>query len=57
VVDATKVRVGAGAVLGSFQVGAFPREMRVSADAGTLFLTSFASRTIQIVDLARLRWK
>jgi DNA-binding beta-propeller fold protein YncE len=57
VVDATKMTSGAAAVLGSFSAGAFPREMRISADGHTLFLTNFASRTLQIVDLDRLHWR
>ncbi|HTE47919.1 MAG TPA: YncE family protein [Gemmatimonadaceae bacterium] len=54
VVDATKLDAGAGAVFGSIAAGAFPREMRVSADGRTLFLTNFGSSSIEMIDLARL---
>ena len=54
VIDATRVAAGASAVVGSILAGAFPRELRVTADGRTLFLTNFGSRTIQMVDLARL---
>lgn len=53
VVDASKVGAGASAVVGSIPSGDFPREMRVTADGQTLVLTNFASRTIELVDLAR----
>jgi DNA-binding beta-propeller fold protein YncE len=33
--------------------GAFPREMRLSTDGRTLFLTNFSSDSLQIVDLQR----
>jgi DNA-binding beta-propeller fold protein YncE len=54
VIDATKIAAGASAVIGSIPAGAFPRELRVSADGRTLFLTNFGSRTIQMIDLTRL---
>jgi DNA-binding beta-propeller fold protein YncE len=54
VIDAAKVAAGASAVIGSIPAGAFPRELRVSADGRTLFLTNFGSRTIQMIDLTRL---
>jgi DNA-binding beta-propeller fold protein YncE len=41
-------------VLGTIQAGAFPREMRVASDGGTLFLTNFNSKTIEMIDVARL---
>jgi DNA-binding beta-propeller fold protein YncE len=53
VVDASKVSEGSSAVVGSIPSGDFPREMRVTADGKTLVLTNFASRTIELVDLAR----
>ena len=40
-------------VSGHIPAGAFPREMRLSADGSTLFLTNFSSDTVQIVDLKR----
>jgi DNA-binding beta-propeller fold protein YncE len=54
VIDAAKVRLGKDAVLGTIAAGAFPREMRLTADGRTLLLTNFASRTLQIIDVARL---
>ena len=55
VIDASRVREGAAAVLGTIPAGAFPRELRVTADGKTLVLTNFASRTVQLVDLARVK--
>lgn len=54
VIDATKVESGAAAVVGSIPAGAFPRELRVTADGKTLLATNFNSKTLEIVDLARL---
>ena len=54
VIDAARVRDGAGAVLGSIAAGGFPRELRVTADGRTLLLTNFTSRTVQVIDLQRL---
>lgn len=58
VIDATKVAAGAGtgtgAVIGSIPAGAFPRELRVTTDGRALVLTNFGSRTIQLIDLARV---
>jgi DNA-binding beta-propeller fold protein YncE len=54
VVDAAKLRAGGKkAVLGEIPAGAFPRELRLSADGRTLFLTNFTSRTLEMIDLAR----
>jgi DNA-binding beta-propeller fold protein YncE len=33
--------------------GSFPREMRLSPDGNTLFLTNFSSDSLQIIDLKR----
>jgi hypothetical protein len=54
VIAADKVDSGAVAVLGSIAAGAFPRELRVTADGRTLFLTNFGSRTVEMFDTARL---
>jgi DNA-binding beta-propeller fold protein YncE len=54
VIDAAKVSTGAAAVLGTIPAGAFPRELRVSADGRTLFVTNFNSKTLELVDLSRL---
>jgi len=53
IVDAAKLRAGTRANIGTIPAGAFPRELRVSADGRTLFVTNFASRTLEVVDLAR----
>ena len=57
VLDAAKMESGGEAMLGSIAVGAFPREMRVSADGHTLFLTNFGSNSIQLIDLDHLPMK
>ena len=53
VVDANKLRAGGRADIGTIPAGAFPRELRVSADGRTLFVTNFASRTLESIDLPR----
>ena len=54
VVDAAKIGGGENAILGSIPAGAFPRELRVTADGRTLIATNFASGSVEVVDLARL---
>ncbi len=41
------------AITAHIPAGSFPREMRLSPDGNTLFLTNFSSDTLQIVDLKR----
>lgn len=41
-------------LIGTIPAGAFPRELRVTADGNTLLATNFGSRTLQVVDLRRL---
>ena len=53
VVDVARLRDGRPAVVGTIQAGAFPRELRLTADGRTLFVTNFASRTLEMIDLAR----
>jgi len=53
VVDAAKLRTGARAVIGTMPAGAFPRELRETADGHTLFVTNFASQALEMIDLAR----
>lgn len=55
IVDAARLRAGAPAVLGTIPAGAFPRELRVAPNGQTLFVTNFASRTLEMIDLARVR--
>jgi len=40
-------------VVSHIQAGAFPREMRLSPDGNTLFLTNSSSGSLQIIDLKR----
>jgi DNA-binding beta-propeller fold protein YncE len=55
VLDAAKLeKKGADATIGTIRSGAFPREMRVSADGHTLFLTNAQSRSLQVIDIDRL---
>lgn len=53
VVDAAKLRAGTDAVIGKIPAGAFPRELRVTPDGRTLFVTNFGSRTLEMIDLER----
>jgi DNA-binding beta-propeller fold protein YncE len=48
VLDADKL-----AITAHIPAGSFPREMRLSSDGNTLFLTNFSSESLQIVDLKR----
>lgn len=54
VLDAAKIPRGMSAVLGTIPAGSFPREMAVSSDQRTLFLTNFGSNSLQVIDVARL---
>ena len=54
VLDSVKMLEGAVAVLGTIPTGAFPREMAVSSDGRTLFVTNFGSQSLQIIDIERL---
>ena len=54
VIDTARMASGAEAVTGSIEAGAFPREIRITADGGTLLVTNFASRNVEFVDLARV---
>jgi DNA-binding beta-propeller fold protein YncE len=54
VMDAAKMQDGAAAVLGTIPAGAFPREMAVSTDGRTLFLSNFGSQSLQVIDIANL---
>lgn len=53
VLDARKGAASA-TLVGVVPAGAFPRELRVTADGRTLLVSNFASKTLQVVDLARL---
>lgn len=54
VVDASRVRNGGSAVVGTIAAGAFPRELRLTADGRTLLATNFGSRSLEVIDLARV---
>lgn len=45
---------GAPAVIARVPAGAFPRQLHLAADGRTLYVTNFASQTLQVVDLARV---
>jgi DNA-binding beta-propeller fold protein YncE len=55
VIDPAKAALGRGAVIGAIPAGEYPRELAVSNDGRTLFLTNFFSNTVQIVDWSRFR--
>lgn len=54
VLDAARIHEGISAVQGTIPAGSFPREMVVSADGRTLFLTNFASNSLQMIVIAHL---
>jgi DNA-binding beta-propeller fold protein YncE len=54
VVDAAKLRAGGKqSVLGQIPAGGFPRELRVTTDGRTLFVTNFSSKTLEMIDVTR----
>ncbi len=54
VLDTAKISQGMAAVQGIIPAGSFPREMAVSSDERTLFLTNFGSNSLQVLDIAHL---
>ena len=54
ILDPARIRGNADATLGSLTAGAFPRDLRLSPDGSTLFVANFASKTLQVIDVARL---
>lgn len=54
IIDAAKVTLGRSAVVGTLPTGAFPREMSVTRDQRTLLLTNFDSKTLAVIDVARM---
>ena len=54
IIDTQKIASGESAVMGSVPAGIFPRELRVTEDQGTLLLTNFGSKTLALIDIARL---
>ena len=56
-IDATEIAGGSAAVLGTLPTGAFPRELSVTRDQRTLLLTNFDSKTLAVIDVARITEK
>jgi DNA-binding beta-propeller fold protein YncE len=54
VLDTAKISQGLAAVQGIIPAGSFPREMAVSSDQRTLFLTNFGSNSLQVLDIDHL---
>lgn len=54
IIDTRKIRSGENAILGTVPTGAFPRELRTTKDQATLLLTNFGSKTLAVIDVARL---
>jgi DNA-binding beta-propeller fold protein YncE len=54
VLDTAKISQGLAAVQGIIPAGSFPREMAVSSDRRTLFLTNFGSSSLQVLDIDHL---
>jgi DNA-binding beta-propeller fold protein YncE len=51
VLDASKIGSTADSKLGTIPAGVFPRDLSVSADGRTLFLTNFGSNTLQVMNV------
>jgi len=54
VIDTNRIGAGSAAILGSMPAGDFPREISLSSDLRTLFVVNVNSRTLEVIDLARL---
>jgi DNA-binding beta-propeller fold protein YncE len=54
VLDTAKIGQGLAGVQGIIPAGSFPREMAVSSDQRTLFLTNFGSNSLQVLDIDHL---
>ena len=54
IIDATQIVSGDAAVIGSVSAGTFPRELTLSDDKNTLYLTNFGSKSLAVMDVARL---
>ena len=57
VVDAARISEGQAAALGTIPAGVFPRDICVSADGRTIFVTNFLSDTLMLLDLDRIPLK
>jgi DNA-binding beta-propeller fold protein YncE len=56
IIDAAKLRAGAGAAANvrTLPAGAFPRDLTLSPDGSTLFLSNYISQTVEVIDTQRL---
>lgn len=54
ILDARRVANGDAGVVGTLPVGIFPRELSITHDERTLLLTNFGSKTLALIDVARL---
>jgi DNA-binding beta-propeller fold protein YncE len=54
IIDTKKIRSGEDAIVGTVPVGVFPRELRLIENQNTLLLTNFGSKTLAVIDIARL---
>jgi DNA-binding beta-propeller fold protein YncE len=52
--DTQHVLAGQRAVVGTLRVGIFPRELDVSPDGQSLLLTNYGSKTLSLIEVARL---
>jgi hypothetical protein len=54
VIEIAKIAQGAAAIGGRIEAGAFPREVHLTSDQRTMLVANFTSRTLELVDLARV---
>jgi DNA-binding beta-propeller fold protein YncE len=54
IIDAKKIGTGEHALIGTVPTGLFPRELRLTGNQRTLLLTNSASKTLAVMDVARL---
>ncbi len=54
IIDTKKISGGEEAILGSVPAGIFPRELKLTEDQQALLLTNFGSKTLAVIDVARL---
>lgn len=54
VVDTDKIATSADPIVGTVEVGGFPRELRVTPDGRTLLVANFGSNSIYFVDIATM---
>ena len=52
--DTKQALAGRTAILGTINVGAFPRELTLGLDGRSLFLTNYNSNTLNIIDVMKL---